>query len=92
MKISFDLAKSLKLSPPKYPKGVKFINRLILNRDKVQFNKENQTYRVQVNLETAVPQLKDSYTAKGFIYTKFFKVKDYDLVYLVLFLPSFNSV
>ena len=70
MKISFDLAKSLKLSPPVYPKGVKFINRLILNRDKVQFNKEDQTYRVQVNLETAVPKLKDSYTAKGFIYTK----------------------
>lgn len=70
MKISIDLDKSLKLCPPNYPKGVNFQKRLILNRDKVKFNKQHQTYRVEVNLRPHINALKDSYTVNDFIYTE----------------------
>jgi hypothetical protein len=72
MKIAFDLAKSLNECPPTFSKtkGVKHINRLILNRDKVEFGKTSQTYRVDVNLDDNISNLKQSYSANGFIYTQ----------------------
>ena len=70
MKINFDVDKSLKLSPPSYPNGVKFTKRVVLNRNKVKFNKQIQTYRVEVNLTQHINELKDSYVVNGFLHNQ----------------------
>lgn len=68
MKLQLDVAQSLKMCPPNYPEGVKFIKRVILNRNKVKFNKSIQIYRVQVNLTPHVNELKESYSVYGHLH------------------------
>tara|TARA_B100001175_G_C19428110_1_gene599721 strand:+ start:133 stop:1185 length:1053 start_codon:yes stop_codon:yes gene_type:complete len=74
MKLELDLARSLELCPPEKiyskNKGVKFIKRVVLNRNKVKFNKQFQTYRVEVNLRQNITDLKKSYSVFGFLHDK----------------------
>jgi hypothetical protein len=68
MKLVLDSAKSLQLCPPKYPKGVRFIKRIILNRDIVTYPVSNNPREDHV-LWSQVPLLKDSFTVNGYQHT-----------------------
>lgn len=69
MKSLFDVEKSLKLSPPKYPKGVRFIKRIVLNRSEVTYPSTHQVRQLNVNM-LKVPEIRDSFEVKGFVHSE----------------------
>jgi hypothetical protein len=71
MKTLLDVQESLKQSPPKYPKGVTFKKRVVLKRGKngvVSYPPTNNPRQLDVVL-SSVPDLRDSLSVNGYIYT-----------------------
>lgn len=69
MKQLFDVDLSLKLSPPKYPKGVRLKKRVVLNRDLVTKMKNMQIRELAVIAEKLGP-LRDSFAVHGWLHEK----------------------
>lgn len=67
--IKFDVDRSLKESPPNYPKGVRFVKRIVTKRDNVDWSKK---YQPKVNIYDAkgVSNLKISYQEHGYLYNE----------------------
>jgi hypothetical protein len=68
MKLNFDVNKSLELSPPKYLKGIKFKKRIVLNRNKVTYPKQNNPRLLNIVAER-IPEIRDSFLVNGFIHS-----------------------
>ena len=68
MKVLFNEQESLRLAPPKYPKGIKFVKRIVLNRDKVTYPKEKNP-RVLNLVAEKIPEIRDSFLANGYVHT-----------------------
>ena len=62
-----DIEKSLKQSPPNYPKGVKYIKRIRTLRSNCTW-KQDQLFRADVNNLPNVRQLEESYIVNGILY------------------------
>ena len=67
-KVLLSVEESLRLCPPKYPNGVKFIKRVVLSREIVSYLenyniREMHTYQAQANL------VADSLSINGYIYS-----------------------
>lgn len=69
MKTLFDINESLKLCPPKYQPGVKFVKRIILNRSSVTYHIDKNPRVLNVVAER-IPDLRDSFLTNGFIHTE----------------------
>lgn len=65
MKIMFDVEKSMKMSPPNYPKGVTFKKRIITNRNKLI--RDYQIRNLNYVLANAA-QIKNSYQINNYLY------------------------
>lgn len=70
MKVILDVQKSLDICPPNYPKGVKFVKRIITKRGPggnvtYPMNKNPREHHV---ITTKVPELRDSLLVNGYIY------------------------
>jgi len=68
MKYQFDIQQSLKNSPPNFVKGVKFVKRIVLDRGKVTYPKNNNPRLLNIVTER-VPEIRDSFLVNGFIYS-----------------------
>jgi hypothetical protein len=69
MKALFDVQKSLEMCPPKYPKGVSHIKRVVLKRGvDVTYPKDKNPRLLKVVVER-IPELRDSFLVNGFINT-----------------------
>jgi hypothetical protein len=68
MKLVLDTKKSLELCPPHYPKGVRFIKRIVSNRNMVTYPLANNP-REDCVIWTQIPLLKDSFTVNGYNHT-----------------------
>lgn len=68
MKLNFDVVKSLELSPPKYPKGVNYKKRVILNRNKITYPKQNNPRLLNIVTER-IPEIRDSFLVHGYIHS-----------------------
>jgi hypothetical protein len=69
MKLIFDVQKSKELCPPKYPKGVRFIKRIVLKRSYVAYTTVGNPREDHI-IWSELPPLKDSLTVNGFIHTQ----------------------
>jgi hypothetical protein len=69
MKTLFDVNLSLKLSPPKYPKGVEFIKRIVLQRLNVTYSTTHQVRQLNVD-QKRVPEIKDSFLVRGWVHSE----------------------
>ena len=69
MKQLFDVELSLKLSPPRYPKGVRFIKRIVLKRSNVTYSTKHQVRQLNVD-QKKVPEIRDSFLVRGWVHTE----------------------
>lgn len=65
----FDIDESLRLSPPKYGKGVRFIKRIVLNRNDVTYSKQHQV-RVLAIEESKITEIRDSFDVRGWVHNQ----------------------
>lgn len=68
-KHSFDIELSLKLCPPKYPKGVRFIKRIVIDRLDVTYPPSHQIRQLNVDMKK-VPEIRDSFEVSGYIHSE----------------------
>jgi hypothetical protein len=69
MKQLFDIELSLKLSPPRYPKGVRFAKRIVLQRNNVTYPTKHQVRQLNVD-QKRVPEIRDSFLVRGWVHTE----------------------
>jgi hypothetical protein len=69
MKLVFDVQKSKELCPPKYPKGVRFIKRIVLQRSVVAYTTLGNPREDHI-IWSELPPLKDSLIVNGYIHTQ----------------------
>jgi hypothetical protein len=68
-KHTFDMELSLKMCPPKYPKGVRFIKRIIIDRSNVTYPATHQVRQLNVDMKK-VPEIRDSFEVSGYIHSE----------------------
>lgn len=65
VQMKFDIQRSLRESPPKYPKGVHFKKRIVVNRNNLI--RKNQVRNLVLAINNIVP-IKKSYETYGVLY------------------------
>ena len=69
MKNIFDVEQSKKLCAPNYPRGVKFIKRIVLDRSLVTY-RDTDNVRVLKQKTDEIRPLMDSFTVNGYLHTQ----------------------
>ena len=69
MKQLFDIELSLKLSPPRYPKGVRFVKRIVIQRSSVTYSTNHQVRQLNVD-QKRIPEIRDSFLVRGWVHSE----------------------